>query len=361
MENNKAPLLVSISAVIGILIGIFVGMKYQQSGHGHHDIALGGAPTGSCTAEGSSAHKPVIKIDGKEVYSEQLPLEIQMQIYETAHQGFERNSSILDSFALQYFKAKEKGSADLNNLPSLQDLYTSKEPTEKELKEFFKQNKNRMPPNTKFEEIKPRLVQFLQSQQGRAAMMADLEKLKKQGNYTVLLSEPNSPKVELDYSGFPSKGPKTAKNIVVEASDYTCGHCKSVHPQVKKFIKEMSNDTRFIQINFALRPDGTSGKMVRGGFCAQKEDEQKFWAYHDMAFEHSGDKEMDPLEVAQKTGLDMKTFKTCLDSNEAKTFVKKTNEMLNKAGVTGTPTFFVNNKKVHAHGDIMEALKASLL
>ncbi len=361
MENNKTPLLVSMSAVVGILIGIFVGMKYQKSGHDQHDIALGGAPTGSCTAEGSSAQTPVLKMDGKEFFSEQLPLEIQMQIYETAHQGFERNSSILSSFALQYFKAKEQGTTDINKLPSLQELYSGKEPTEKELKEFFEQNKNRMPPNTKFEDIKPRLADFIKSQQGRAKMMADLDKFKKEGNYTVLLKEPNSPKVELDYSGFPSKGPKTAKNIVVEASDYTCGHCKSVHPQVKKFIEEMPGDTRFIQINFALRPDGTSGKMVRGGYCAQKEDDDKFWAYHDKAFEQSGDKEVDPTEVAKKAGLDLDKFKTCLDSEEAKSFVTKTNEMLNKAGVTGTPTFFVNNKKVHTHGDIIQALKESLL
>ncbi len=360
MENNKTPLLVSISAVVGILIGIFVGMKYQKSGHVHDVASLDGAPMGSCSSEGATANTPLIELDGKSLYKDQLPLEIQNQLYETAHQSYERNSSVLESFALQYMMAKDKGNVDIDNLPSLQELFASGEPTEKELKEFYEQNKTRMPPNTKFADIKPRLVEFLKGQQGRAKMMEELNKLKKRGVFKILMSEPASPLVSIDTREYPSIGPKNAKNIVIEVSDYTCGHCRMVHPQVKQFLKSMPSETKFVQMNFALRPEGTSGRMVKGAYCAQKEGDAKFWDYHNKAFEYEGDKEIDPNTIAQSAGLNMDQFKKCVESNEAREFVNKTNNVLNKAGVTGTPTFFVNNRKLHAHGNIVDALKASL-
>ena len=68
-----------------------------------------------------------------------------------------------------------------------------------------------------------------------------------------------------------------------------------------------------------------------------------------------------PVEFAQKLGLDTKAFSDCFISKEAKEHVASGKKEGEKAGITGTPTLFINGQKVEGgeHG-IADALKNAL-
>ena len=52
------------------------------------------------------------------------------------------------------------------------------------------------------------------------------------------------------------------------------------------------------------------------------------------------------LAIATAAGIDAAKIEACLASPEAQAFVKNTSEAMQKAGVSGTPTFFMNGRKL---------------
>lgn len=365
MEKNKMPIILTMASIISLVVGVFVGKNLGQSSPKDTAINLSAPRTnGSCGLEGNGeAPEGVISLKGVVLKTEQLPVSLQDGLYEVDHQSYEKKNALLEEFGLRWYLAKEKGKAEnLNEIPATLDLLSISEVSEKELKEFFNKNKDRMPPGSTFEAIKPQLSNFLKMQKGREVYQAKLDEVKKGNHFQILLTSPLSPQINLDTKDLPSIGPKDSKNVLVEASDYLCGHCKNMHPTVQKALKELDGKIRFVPMNFSLRPDGTSGKMIQGAYCAQKQSADLYLKYHKNAFEYEGQEEPNPIEIGKISGVEADSFKKCLDSEEAKEYVKKTNEKLSSIGVSGTPTFFLNNRKIHVgEEDMVKVIKENLV
>jgi predicted DsbA family dithiol-disulfide isomerase len=69
-----------------------------------------------------------------------------------------------------------------------------------------------------------------------------------------------------------------------------------------------------------------------------------------------------PKEIAKEAGVDVAKLETCLQSPEAKKFVEETGEIASSLGVTGTPTFFLNNRRLAlGHGgNITDIIKKEI-
>lgn len=76
-------------------------------------------------------------------------------------------------------------------------------------------------------------------------------------------------------------------------------------------------------------------------------DQGKFWQYNDKLFENYKQlSDQNFLVFAEQVGLDVEAFKKSLgDPKHAKAIDKHTRDGA-KAGVTGTPTIFVNGRRV---------------
>ncbi len=79
-------------------------------------------------------------------------------------------------------------------------------------------------------------------------------------------------------------------------------------------------------------------------------EQGKFWPFHDELFEHKklNDKVID--SIAEKLGLDIEKFKKDMDSEKVKKQLRIDINDANKADVGGTPTLFVNGRKVNNRG-----------
>lgn len=73
-------------------------------------------------------------------------------------------------------------------------------------------------------------------------------------------------------------------------------------------------------------------------------DEQgKFWEYHDGIFARKGKlAEGSFVEIGSEIGLDPDAFSSCVDERRYKDFVEADFAAGSDAGVTGTPSFFLN-------------------
>ena len=73
----------------------------------------------------------------------------------------------------------------------------------------------------------------------------------------------------------------------------------------------------------------------------------KFWEYHDLVFKNQNALGRDALEgYAKELGLDMVAFAKALDEETYKAAVDAELELGQEVFVSGTPTMFVNGKRV---------------
>jgi protein-disulfide isomerase len=76
-------------------------------------------------------------------------------------------------------------------------------------------------------------------------------------------------------------------------------------------------------------------------------EQGKFWEFHDALFKQQG--QLGPAlydEVAQKLGLDMKRFHASIEAHKSAALIQADMTAGRAVGAEGTPTFFINGKKL---------------
>jgi protein-disulfide isomerase len=147
--------------------------------------------------------------------------------------------------------------------------------------------------------------------------------------------------------GGPARGPDNAKVTLVEFSDFQCPFCKDFFDQTEPLLTSTYRDSvRWVYRDFpiaSLHPQAE--KAAEAGQCAFEEG--KFWEYHDRLFRNQGQLDVPSLKAhAAAIGLDANTFAACLDSGKySQTIQDEFKEGLGY-GVTGTPTFYINGRKL---------------
>ena len=305
----------------------------------------------------ASAESALLRFDGIDIDRSELSAGLRNQLFEAEMEHYRQLQSLLEQAALERFIADEAERQQQSIVQVRQALFAVKPPSEDEIKVFYEQNKARI--RESFDEIKNRIGPFLMSQQREALQQQLIVRLRDEGRYQSLLQRPQAPVVEIATEGFPSKGAADAKVTVVEFADYRCGHCINAYLPVQEVIEQYAEQVRLVFMDLpVIRPQQVSGRLAIGGSCAAAQD--KFWDYHDLAFEQQGDLNADsPLALAQELELDMTAFASCLDSDQAKAQLAKSQAQADQLGVTGTPTFFVNGQKLFAE-DLSEGLKAAI-
>ena len=150
------------------------------------------------------------------------------------------------------------------------------------------------------------------------------------------------------------------KLTLVEFADFECEACKAAHPLVKKILKDYDGRITYVFRNFPLH-----GNSVLAAKTAEAAGEQgKFWEMYDKLFENQlewGEKSTPQTGLfstyALELGLDMEKFKTSLNSNDYADKIQRDQKDGVTAGVKGTPTFFLNGKKVNPNELINEIEK----
>jgi protein-disulfide isomerase len=73
----------------------------------------------------------------------------------------------------------------------------------------------------------------------------------------------------------------------------------------------------------------------------------KYWEMHDELFKISSNLSLDEIKkAADRAGLDPKKFEADMNSPETAKAVQEESSLAQSTDVTGTPTFFINGKRV---------------
>ncbi len=188
-------------------------------------------------------------------------------------------------------------------------------------------------------------------QQVRAALRdSDLARTRRAS----LFGEP----VKLSLEGAPSLGPANARITIVEFSDFQCPYCRVAAANVIAVARKFPNDVRLVFKQFPLEPASPAALAAQAALAAHAQG--KFWELHDKIFSN-------PRAVSRamllgwgkEIGLDLRRFTTELDSGKYRRQVETEVREGSAAGVTGTPTFFINGR--HYRGTIDPETVAPIL
>lgn len=156
-------------------------------------------------------------------------------------------------------------------------------------------------------------------------------------------------------------GPSDAKVTIVEFGDYQCPACGVYHPIVKQLLQDYSGK---VSLTFRHFPLPQHQNALPAAIAAEAAGKQgKFWDMHDMLYGHQSEWETATTngvftDYAKRLGLDEAQFTQDLTSPELKDRVMRDAKAGQVLGISSTPTFFVNGKKVVMQGS--QSLKQAI-
>jgi len=170
----------------------------------------------------------------------------------------------------------------------------------------------------------------------------------------------------LNLKGVPFKGPADAPIRVVEFSDFLCPFCRQIASAFAGYIPQSGNRVVVYFKNYPLDSacNSTLKQPVHAGACnvalgAICANEQgKFWNYHDRVFSSppTNPQVSDVVSMAREAGLDAAALETCV--NNPATRQKLGTEIAEgiQAQVQGTPTLYINGKKLPRLNDFVQTV-----
>jgi protein-disulfide isomerase len=116
-------------------------------------------------------------------------------------------------------------------------------------------------------------------------------------------------------------------------------------PVLEQVLEKYPEEVKVVFKNFPLRNHRFARSAAVAALAANKQG--KFWEFHDLLFKnYSLLNEQKIHEIAQKLNLDMEKFERSQRDREILGTVMRDLSEGTEAGVTGTPTLFVNGRHV---------------
>lgn len=172
---------------------------------------------------------------------------------------------------------------------------------------------------------------------------------------------------EVSLEGLPVKGDPDAPVKIVTFSDFLCPSCRRfalafdqyvegpTGPHVALYYRSYPLDsTCAAHLPRVMHPGAC--EVARGGVCANLLG--NFWDYHDAVYlaPPSGPDVDDVVRIAVDAGLDEAAFRACLAEPQAEAALQADIAEAVGLGVTGTPTIFINGRRVPTLDEFADAV-----
>lgn len=165
-------------------------------------------------------------------------------------------------------------------------------------------------------------------------------------------AKPYAPAQEALLKGLdgPARGPEKSIVTIVEFSDLQCPHCKDAQPIIDKLLTEEPS-ARFVFQNFPLPMHNWAAKAAAYADCVGRSSKDAFWRFVQATFdqqanitESNADEKL--TAIADAAGAKGADIAVCAAKPDTQTRVGRSVALGQSVGVTGTPTLFVNGRKI---------------
>jgi len=148
----------------------------------------------------------------------------------------------------------------------------------------------------------------------------------------------------------PARGPEKSPVTIVEFSDLQCPHCKDAQPVIDKLLAEEPN-AKFVFQNYPLPMHNWAAKAAYYADCVGRSSNDAFWKFVQGTFdqqanltESNADEKL--AAIADAAGVKGADVAVCAAKPDTKSRVDKSVALGTSVGVTGTPTVYVNGRRI---------------
>ncbi|MDD5726641.1 MAG: DsbA family protein [Patescibacteria group bacterium] len=158
--------------------------------------------------------------------------------------------------------------------------------------------------------------------------------------------------------GEPYGGAVSGTHQIVEFLDFDCPYSKSALPSVHDILR-LRPDVKVIIRDFPLtdiHPDAEA-EAIAARCVWRQGNASVYWKYHDLLFANQEKHDADSLkQFAYQAGVDSR-YDSCVGAKPAAALVQRSVLDAINAGVSVTPTFFVDGIKVEGAADTQTLIK----
>ena len=150
---------------------------------------------------------------------------------------------------------------------------------------------------------------------------------------------------DISVTGSPFLGPENAPVTLAVFDDYECQYCAKMEAVFSQLLAKYPRDLKLVIKQYPLRNHPNARQASIAVLAAHKQG--KFWEFHSQIFANQtalSDQKLD--EIAKSFDLDMAQYKKDLLSHDVLSMIVRDIREGQKIGVSGTPTLFLNGKRV---------------
>lgn len=306
--------------------------------------------------------QPAFKVMGKEYSVDDVSKRDQSSFYDIEkkkHQLIEQHAQTM--FMEMYWENMGKKSGKTAEQAEEQYLKDNVKVADKEIEETLNRFKDH-PQLSKLskEEQKQQVSDYLYDSQKRNLLQDILANAMKNKEIEVVYPEPKEPIYNLvvtkedhvkygpnssDIKPMGCEGDK-CQITVVEYSEFQCPFCAKVLPDTKKLMEDYKGKIRWVVRDWPLSFHNRAEPAAIAAKCSAKQG--KYWEMYTKLFENQRALEdADITNYAKQIKLNMANFEKCLQNpKEIKAQIDANVESGSKLGVTGTPAFFINGRRL---------------
>ncbi len=322
-----------------IILSLTFFFYQPQTNRHNHLVYAGGAAKVSGPID-ENENEIVAIVAGKEIREKELQERIQGQMLKLRDQIYNVKVKGLEVIIAQHLLEEEARARNLTKEELLQQEVDSKvgEVTPEEIEEYYKKYEKRI--KKPLEEVRGPIFQSLKKGKIREARTAYLKTLRDRAKVKILLKPPL---IKVSSGDSPFRGPENAPITIIEFSEYQCPFCARVQSELQKVLTTYGDKVKLVYRDFPLKIHKDAQRAAEAAHCAGEQG--KYWDYHDKLYANIRKLDVASLKkYAQELQLDSQRFDKCLEERKYKSKVEKNVLDGTKAGVTGTPAFFINGR-----------------
>lgn len=163
----------------------------------------------------------------------------------------------------------------------------------------------------------------------------------------------------------PSRGPKDAAVTIVEFGDLQCPACKAAQPTIEALVAA-EPQARFVFQNFPLEMHNWAAKGAAYADCVGRASNDAFWKFVSKTYETqaeitaaNADEKLTAL--ADGAGVKGSEIAACTTQGETKARIDASIALGKKVDVSGTPTLFINGRKIGSFDNRLSDVYKSLV
>ena len=237
-------------------------------------------------------------------------------------------------------EAKKRGLDGVEALLKVEINDKVKPPSDEEVETFYKVMARRMGGRS-LEEVRPAIVSEIQRRAFAERFEAFMGEMHTAYAVKISLPQPEMPRIPISVDDDPSIGPEDAPITIVQFAEFQCPYCGRAKEVIDQVMEKYEGKVRMVYRDFPLSFHDRAIPAAIAANCAGEQGQ--YWPMYDALMSNQRAlAESDLTKHATTLGLDLDKWNTCRKDPAQEAEVQKDFEDGTKAGVQGTPAFFIN-------------------